>query len=885
TSPTSNVTLDVFASGSEGGEQFEVLVDGQVVGEFSASTELERFSVEVNQAISPSSVRVQFTNDQYDPEKGIDRNLIVDKIVIDGIAHETESSGVFSTGTWKPEGIVAGFRSSDTLHTNGFFQFGLQSVSEVMSIDGTGNNLEHPEWGAAMEQFLRVADSAYADGLSTPSLSDNPNARDLSNLISDQNSSVENDRFLTSIWFQWGQFLDHDIARSFTLDRSVPSEDFEIADGFGFTRSVYDTTTGTDTPREQINHITAYIDGSVVYGSDESRSRELRELSGGRMDSIITEKGELLPLNTAGLENAAPPSPEFFVAGDVRANENVALTSMQTLWVREHNRVAAELAESEFAGQDLNDAAVDEAIFQRARQYVSGLIQNITYNEFLPSTLGFNAIPTYQGYDASINAQISNVFATAAYRMGHTTLPNELLIGSDGSTLSLAEAFSRPDFVKETGIEAIFEGLSLQKMQEVDALVVDGVRNALQDGNGGLDLVARNIQRGRDHGLPDFNSARVAIGLDPISSFYELTSNTELAEKLIEAYGTPDNADPWIAMVVEDQLPGASVGETINAYMVDQFTRLRDGDRFYFENVFDAATAGEIKATRLSDVIKRNTTGLDDIQSEVFWTRDTLVFRNGLDNEWLIRDFGENGGAEVVFFGVAGERDPNNRTETSPVQRDEPINAVVVAGTNELGDGFFIPNALVSAPKADLGVDEFVITADIEFFEGYGLGGDDRWVIESDIASVFASGDDGSDVLAVTTNAHDAEISLTGGNGADKVRLVASDAGSVLIDGGRGHDSIILFANRDASLTLDGNDYVALVTQGRSWYPQVKTWYASESLDVDRIDHHELTRDRSDWHYGYVWHASQWLTQQLNSEFTVGVGLPDAMDLRVFKAV
>ena len=137
---------------------------------------------------------------------------------------------------------------------------------------------------------------------------------------------------------------------------------------------------------------------------------------GGKLDSQDMAVGELLPADQSS----------FFVAGDVRSNENVGLTSMHTLWLREHNRLADELAETEFAGQNLSDADVDEEIYQRARQMVIGLIQHITYNEFLPSTLGFNALGPYKGYDASVNPQISNEFATAVYRIGHTTLPNEL---------------------------------------------------------------------------------------------------------------------------------------------------------------------------------------------------------------------------------------------------------------------------------------------------------------------------------------------------------------------------------------------------------------------------------------------------------------------------
>ena len=444
---------------------------------------------------------------------------------------------------------------------------------------------------------------------------------------------------------------------------------------------------------------------------------------------------------------------------------------------------------------------VDEEIYQRARQYVIGLIQNITYNEFIPSTLGFNALGTYSGYDPSVDPSISNEFATAAFRIGHTTLANELLVGSDGESIALAEAFFRPDFIYANGIEGILEGLTLQEMQEVDSLIVDGVRNFLDDGPG-FDLAAINIQRGRDHGIPDFNSMRIAIGLDPIDDFSELTSNEELAQKFTDVYGTPDNADPWLAMISEDQIPGTMVGETMYAYLVDQFERLRTGDRFYFENALEPELAAEIKATRLSDVIERNTDL--DVQDEVFWTRDTLVFRNGLDNEWLIRDFGENGGAEVVFFGEPGIRDPDNRTETIPVQRDEPINAVIIAGTNEGGDGFFIPNALVSSPLADQGIDEFIITADIDFFEGYGLGGNDRWVFESEIESIFASGDAGQDELVATTDLEGVVVELTGGKGRDTIRVNAPNAESIVVTGDQGRDSIHIEGQNAESIDVDG---------------------------------------------------------------------------------
>lgn len=729
----------------------------------------------------------------------------------------------------------------------------LLAVDGFAPIDGLGNNVGSPELGTVGEQFLRAAPAAYEDGLSEPARSDQMSPRDISNRLSAQEESVVNDRFITSMWFQWGQFLDHDINRAFDVspfEQTSEITSLNISEDFPFNRSPYDPETGETTAREHINHVTSFIDAGVVYGSDANHALALRTLEGGMMRSQDTDVGELLPMNTTGLINEPAPSPNFFVAGDVRANENIGLTSMQTLWVREHNRIAGELAETEFADQNLSDPEVDEAIYQRARQYVMGLIQNITYNEFLPSTLGFNAIDTYSGYDASIDPQITNEFAAAAFRVGHTTLADDMLIGDGNGSIAdsvpLAEAFFQPQVVLRQGIDGILEGLTLQEMEEVDNLIVDAVRNFLDDGPG-FDLAAINIQRGRDHGLADFNTTRVAIGLEPLKDFSELTSNEELAGAFEQVYGTPDNADPWIAMIAEDHVPGTMVGETVFHYLVDQFTRIRDGDRFYFENALDEDLAGEIKATRLSDVIERNTDL--EVQDEVFWTRDTLVFRNGLDNEWLIRDFGDNGGAEVVFFGEAGIRDPDNREETAPVQRDEPINAVIVAGINELGDGFFIPNALVSSPLADEGIDEFIITADIDFFEGYGLGGNDVWIFESKIDSVFASGDDGNDVLRASTSVEGAEVSLTGGDGSDRITIVAPNASLIVATGDRGSDRIVVDASHaDTVLATGGSGRDRLdITIGRRTDADVDGGRGRDRVRVQRTrdDHGHHHDDRS----------------------------------------
>ena len=160
------------------------------------------------------------------------------------------------------------------------------------SFDGTGNNVANPEWGSAGEQLLRVAPAQYGDAISTPGGEDRPSPREISNVIVAQDEEpLTNDRQLSAFIYVWGQFIDHDIALT-----EPPGSDYEAysiavppgdamfdPDGTGaqvirFNRSRYNETTGidVDNPREQINQVTAWIDGSMVYGSDETTADSLR---------------------------------------------------------------------------------------------------------------------------------------------------------------------------------------------------------------------------------------------------------------------------------------------------------------------------------------------------------------------------------------------------------------------------------------------------------------------------------------------------------------------------------------------------------------------------------------------------------------------------------
>ena len=135
----------------------------------------------------------------------------------------------------------------------------------------------------------------------------------------------------------------------------------------------------------------------------------------------------------------------------------------------------------------------------------------------------------------------------------------------------------------------------------------------------GLDLGSRNIQRGRDHGLNSYNDVRESIGLKRLNNFEEITSDKEIVGRLKDLYNDDiNNVDLYVAGLAEDHVSGSSLGESFREIVKQQFEAIRDGDRFWYENtankLFTNDELTEIKATRLSDVIQRNTeiTGLRD---------------------------------------------------------------------------------------------------------------------------------------------------------------------------------------------------------------------------------------------------------------------------------
>ncbi|XP_076366536.1 salivary peroxidase/catechol oxidase-like [Tachypleus tridentatus] len=565
------------------------------------------------------------------------------------------------------------FSLKDTLANSVCPRIPFCQLSKYRTIDGSCNNLQNPTWGQSFTAFIRLLQSDYADGLNLPRIASDggplPSARDIS-VEATPDFNVPHEAY-TLLVMQFAQFLDHDLSlvgltrgnngsgivccneEVLRNPRLRHPACFEIAiskndpffSWFGetcmeFVRSLPAPRPGCSFgPREQLNQLTAFIDASNVYGSTEEEMIALRSFSYGQLRVSRIANVDLLPLETD--ENVecqrSQENPNFlcFKAGDERANEQIDLAVLHTIWMREHNRIATILA--------YNTNWDDEILYQESRRIVGAQMQHIVFNEFLPLLLGRKVIAAFDlsltqsgysnNYNPSVNPSISNSFSGAAYRYGHTLVQGTLDLLERNNQLvdrvPLSTAFFNPSRLYMQGsLDQLLRGLVRQPSQRFDSFVTDQLTNHLFQPPGqnfGMDLVALNIQRGRDHGLPGYNAWRELCGLPVAQTFDDLVPwmRTGSVEAFKRLYRNVDDIDLFPAGIAEYPLPGATLGPTFACITADQFRRLKLGDRFWYENggldsSFSEDQLAEIKKTSLARIICDN--------SDRFYRMQPLAF-------------------------------------------------------------------------------------------------------------------------------------------------------------------------------------------------------------------------------------------------------------------
>ncbi|XP_031711893.1 eosinophil peroxidase isoform X1 [Anarrhichthys ocellatus] len=574
------------------------------------------------------------------------------------------------------------------------------NLNKYRTASSVCNNLIETRRGSSNTPFNRWLPAEYEDGVSVPKgwTRDRrinnfllPLVRQVSNnILRTTDAGVVNDTEYSHMVTIFGQWTDHDLTftpfspsiRSFSnglncdesceksepcIPIAIPPGDprlptgpescipaFRSAPVCGTGNSAYNFG-GEPNKREQINTLTAFLDVGQVYGSDEKIALSLRDLEsdGGllRVNAKFRDnRRDLLPFvkleanmcatRKRVTNNTNAEEVPCFLAGDVRVDENIALTSIHTLFMREHNRLARAL-------KTLNPQWDSETLYQEARKIMGAYSQVFVFRDYLPHIVGVDAmrrqLGRYPGYNPNVDPTISNVFATAAYRFAHLAI-QPFLGRLDQSyrenpqfpSVPLFKAFFTPwRVVFEGGIDPLLRGLIGRpaKLNTQDHMLVDALRERLFQFvmHLALDLGSLNMERGRDHGLPGYNTWRRFCGLSQPRNQAELArvlNNSDLASRLLQLYGTADNIDIWMGGVAEPFVRGGRVGPLFACLIASQFQKIRQGDRLWYENrgVFTAAQRTALSRTSLSRIICDNT-GITSVPTDAF---SVLTNRNRL---------------------------------------------------------------------------------------------------------------------------------------------------------------------------------------------------------------------------------------------------------------
>ena len=552
--------------------------------------------------------------------------------------------------------------------------FSVPTIHQFRSIDGTCNNFKRPLQGASDTAFRRLINSHYEDGISSLrgfKQAQNshsyfqkpyPSARMISSFVVKDGEQLETP--YSHLLMQFGQFLDHDMDLAPELEVNCSSCNFtdqcspirvqdndskfgkhtpQKGDCLTFRRSVAVCSTDTPeslSPREQMNVLTSYIDGSMVYGSNQEQAFALRAFKDGllKVGPVIGD-GSSLPVddNDPPIVDCLGREPkDCFLCGDVRCNEHVSLTVIHTLWVREHNRIARDL-------RKWNHFWSDERLYQEARKIVGAMIQKIVYYDYLPKILGKKVfdvvIGEYNYYSKYVDASIPNAFATAAFRFGHSLVrPKFQRLKPDYSAalppLELVDMFFNPSqYAASYGVGPLARGWVGADSRHLDEHLNDVLTSRLFETSSGpgMDLASLNIQRHRDHGMPTYGAWKEFCS----KKFPQLQSTTfenHTSETLLQnLHGEKEKTELWVAGLAEKRLPGSLLGTTFACIFGATFKNLRNGDRFYFERkgVFTKHQLNQIMSTSLSRIICDNT-DTSFIQPDPFLTNQTRVHCNSL---------------------------------------------------------------------------------------------------------------------------------------------------------------------------------------------------------------------------------------------------------------
>lgn len=578
----------------------------------------------------------------------------------------------------------------------------------VRQVDGRCNNPFNLQLGAAGHYLKRGAEGVwYADGAREPVLT--PNPRTVSNNLFRGDDTIKSEHGHNLFWVFMGQAIAHDLMGIHRMgdvnisqipDSNNPDVWIRIPlehnnDAFytmvppiptPYMRVLKSRGDIVDGRFEVGSDSTAYLDLDIVYGKEHNVTEKLRAHTGGLLVSRIynnytaaagssvppTQRsgnvGEWLPLlaDVDPNRECVPVSPQlvaattaniplrFFGSGDGRNGENYGLNLIQALFLREHNRLARQIA---LEKPHWND----EQIFQLARKINIAQYQSIVMYEYLPSLLldEYSRVGRYDGYDHQVDPTPSQLFAFA-FRFGHTTVPdlfflkNECNVRPFNSTRDgprsgqQSAAFMPADQLAQVGVpENVLHALLFETSRAVDVQFPESLRS-IRGAN--TDIIVQNQVRASENGIPSYHTIRKlwyggphanlysrsgcrpatenTPSPDPLACFQYINSNLTVATALRDMYGKINKINFYTSVVAEEP-ENSAIGRTSARIIADQFRRARDGDRWWFESAFSGFSPREKrhfkKEVKLHTLLRRNFPNAN-VQDDAFYAPEPEHF-------------------------------------------------------------------------------------------------------------------------------------------------------------------------------------------------------------------------------------------------------------------
>jgi prostaglandin-endoperoxide synthase 2 len=393
----------------------------------------------------------------------------------------------------------------------------------------------------------------------------------------------------------------------------------------------------TDFRKNESNH---EIDLCQIYGRTIVQTNLLRAFEGGRLKSQMI-KGEEYPeflfqsrtnesdpfvfkpefdglfdpdylMNTILRSAPDAQKEKFFAVGLEHGNSTIGNTIMNTLALREHNRLAGILAEQ-------NSGWDDEQVFQTARNIAIVLLLKLVVEQYIthigPFDFPVEVVPFIADEERWNRTNWCAVEFNLLYRW-HPLVPDT--IGSGPGSLSSVEFRNNNALVLDEGIEALMKKCSTEFAGKI------GLMNTptflVDTGNPAWPSVEQvTVDLMRKAHLRSYNDYREAYGLKRMTKWTELTTNTTIIKRLEGLYGDIEQLEWYVGIFAEEYPDYMMMGELMT-YMVanDAFTQALTNP-LLARNVFNEATFTEtgMKIIRdtasLQDIVKRNAAKPDEV--------------------------------------------------------------------------------------------------------------------------------------------------------------------------------------------------------------------------------------------------------------------------------